>query len=93
MEQLLPGFHIENGCVQLFARDAQLFNPGFVFGAKLFFQFLAQALCERWTLAIRRNRDLKITAIYYSGVIEVAIVRIVDRVAENIAQTRFLKNV
>ena len=78
----LFGIHIV-GSEKFFALFAQLVEPGFVFGAKLFFEFFAQPLSERRTLAGSGDGDLQRAALCYGGVVEVAELGHVHHIAKD----------
>src|SRR5258708_31128629 len=74
------------------ARGAGPFEPHFVLGAELCFQFLPQALRERRALAVCGNGDLEIAALHDGAVIKMAVFDIIHGVAENSAGLSFSEN-
>src|SRR5262249_31007978 len=67
----------------------ELLEPGFVFGAELFLEFLAEALRERGALTGSGDGDLQRAAMRYSGIVEVAKLWNVHDVAEHATTVRF----
>ena len=63
-----------------------------VFGAELLFEFFAEALGERGAFAVGGNGDLEIAALDDRAVVEVAVIDVVDGVAEDVALVGFAIN-
>jgi len=87
----LIGIHV--GGEKFFAFFAELLEPGFVFGAKLLFEFFAEALGERGALSGSGDSDLQRAALGNGGVVEVAKFGDVHDVAEHAAAAGFGENV
>jgi len=60
-------------------------EPGGVFGAELFREFLAEALSEGGAFAVRGDGDLEIAALDDGAIVEVAVGDVVNGVAEDVA--------
>jgi len=71
---------------------AEPFEPGGVFGAELLFEFLAKALGERGAFAVGGDGDLEVAALDDGAVEEVAIIGVVDGVAEDAAGFGFAED-
>src|SRR5579863_8761329 len=65
-----------------FASGAEPVQPGFVFGTELFGEFFPQTLRESGAFAIGGDGDLQVAALHDGTVVEVAVIDIVDSVAE-----------
>jgi hypothetical protein len=91
VQDALADVRIQIAGSEFFALLAEFRDPRFVLRAKLLFEFLANALRQCGTLAAGRDRDLQVSTSNYSGVIEIAICRIIDCVAENPSGVRFGK--
>ena len=61
----------------------QMFNPRAPLRPKLPLQLFPQSACQRWTEAIRRNRDLQRATANDGGIKEVAVLRIIHRIAQH----------
>jgi len=88
VEKFAASFGVQFPGRELLASLTQFCYPGFVFRAKLLFQFAAESLGKRRAVAVRGDCDLQIATVYDSRVVEIAIGRIVHGVAKYIAQAR-----
>ncbi len=75
-----------------FTSGAEPIEPGGIFGAELFREFLAEALSEGGAFAIGGDGDLEIAALDDGAVVEVAVGGVVDGVAENVAGFGFAED-
>ena len=89
VELALGGFGIVGLGAEGFAGGAEPLEPVFVFGAELFFEFFAEALGERGAFAVGGDGDLEIAALDDGAVVEVAVLDVVDGVAEDSALVGF----
>src|SRR5271166_4997319 len=89
MEPALGGFGIGGLGAEDFAGGAEPIEPGGVLGSELLLEFLAEALGERGTFAVGGDGDLEIAALDDGAVVEVAVVDVVDGVAEDAALVGF----
>jgi len=89
MEPTLGGFGIVGLGAEGLAGGAKPFEPVFVFGAELLLEFLAKALGEGGTFAVGRDGDLEVAALDDGAVVEVAVIDVVDGVAEDVAAISF----
>ncbi len=71
------------------AGSTEPFEPGTVFGAELFFEFGAKVLGESGAFAVGGDGDLEIATLDDGAVVEMAVVDVVDRVAEDVAALGF----
>jgi hypothetical protein len=92
MELLLCGFGIGGLGAKLFTEGTQGVEPEGVFGGKLLFEFFAEALGKRGAFAVSGDGDLEVATLDDGAVVEVAVVNIVDGVAEDIAFVGFEKD-
>ena len=92
MEQELAVFSGLIGGEDVAAELAEILQPGSEVRGKLFVDFAAQALRERGTFAGGGDGDLQIAASDYRAEVEVAVRRVVDRVAEDVAGYGFFIN-
>src|ERR1700757_2147113 len=77
---------------EVFALGAEVVKPGGVFGSELLFQILAQALGERRAFAVGGDGDLQVAALDNGAVVEVAVLDVVDAVAEDLALAGFAED-
>src|SRR5438270_9917259 len=83
MEDALAYFRIEIGGSEFFALLAQLSNPRLILRTKLLLEFLANSLRESRALAGSRDCNLQVAALYNGRIVEIAILRVINRVAKN----------
>jgi len=88
----LFGIHVAGG-EEFFALFAELFEPGFVFGTELLFEFFAEPLGERRALTGSGDGDLQGSALCYRGIVEVAKLGHVHHIAEDAAAASFSVNI
>ncbi len=91
MEPALGGLGVGSGRLRAeqVAGRAKPFKPGGVFGTELLFEFKAKALGEGRAFAVGGDGDLEIATLDDGAVVEVAVIDIVDGVAENVAALGF----
>jgi hypothetical protein len=89
VELALGGFRVGGVGAENFAGSAEPVEPGSELGAKLIFEFGAKVLGERGTFAARGDGNLEIAALDDGAVVEVAVLVVVDSVAENVAFVGF----
>ncbi len=77
---------------QSFASGAEPFEPGYVFGTELLLEFPAKALSERGAFAVSGDGDLEIATLDDGAVIEMAVIDVVNGVAEDVASVGFGKD-
>ena len=91
MEPALSGFGVGAGRLRAkqVSGSAEPFEPGGVFWAELLLEFTTKALGESRAFAVGGNGDLQIAALDDGAVVEMAVVDVVDGVAEDVAAFGF----
>ena len=91
MEPALGSFGVGAGRLRAkqVTGNAEPFEPGSVFGTELLFEFKAEALGKSRTFAVGGDGDLQIAALDDGAVVKMAVVDVVDGIAENVAAFGF----
>ena len=91
MEPALSDFGVGAGRLRAeqVSGSAEPFEPGGVFWAELLLEFTTKALGEGRAFAVGGNGDLQIAALHDGAVVEMAVVDVVDGVAEDVAAFGF----
>jgi len=89
MQPALGGFRIGGLGTKNFTGCAEPLEPSGIFRGELFFELLAKALGECRAFAVGGDGDLEVAALNDGAVIEVAMVDVVDGVAEDAALFSF----
>lgn len=86
------GFRVGGVGAEVVAGGAERIEPGGVFGSELLFEFLAKALSKRRTFAVGGDGDLQVAALDDGTIVEVAVVNVVDGVAEDLTLVGFTED-
>jgi hypothetical protein len=92
VELVARGFGIGGLGAKSFASGAEPVEPSGVFGAELLLEFFAEALRERGRFAVGRDGDLEIATVNDGAVIKMAVIDVVDGIAEDVAVIGFGKD-
>ena len=92
MELVLGGFAIRGLRAKCLASCSEPDEPGGVFGSKLLLQLFAETLGESGAFTVGGDGDLEITALDDGAVIKMAVLDVINRIAENVEFVGFLEN-
>src|SRR5580658_5716008 len=92
VQQFLCGVRTRSIRTKSFTRGTQPLQPYFIFGTEFRLEFHAKPLRERRALAVRGDGNLQVAALDYGSIVKMAMLGVIDGVAQDSARIRLAKN-